>query len=793
MLRTLRTALRFARRWTIQVWIIPVVCAALLATSAFIVLSRAVPDAEAVSIGEFGGADVLVGMNDEVDPSTDVDKVPGIIERFAEVSGDTACAYVYAFLEDPHSRRATLAYEEQLTGCSPEEWGYQLEAGAWPQRPGEIVATAATGLRPGERLEGIVPAGLTVVGVVASPYSKDANTVFAAPGTWRSWNLPSVNDRFPGLSGIVQIVIHGDADAVERFVDQTYGASVALSRADRPRATIITSFPFVYQWPATAVVALAAALSIALHARTSRSRIELMEDQGVPYRRAAMIVRLAQATALGTAAIAGVTAGWALGWASAPAAEAISNSVASATPLPVDPVVRTAIVMFAAWTVFAVAPSLVRRNARPERQSDVLLRRNALPTVRWCLAVAAALGAIVVFVNGERADGAFGAISLIVLAAGLIAPECLVPLAKRGARGAPAARRLAFRRIAERPASAAVAFTAAAILVGPVTAMLVLMTSALAELDESSALPPSRGQAVYVLSGDEHIDQEVDGIVRRAAGTDAPIVVQRPTTADGRGVVASADGLGGILATDEVTSVGALLGIDASPATREALRKGGVLWAAEDTGTHVWALTEDGAAPQPLTVPATAAQEWDRRWQNEARGLMLTDAIDALGLVSVPTQLVWVGVEESESDTIRDALTAAGLGSDLVETYEADFSHGFGDRESGMLAVLLTLGVVMLVASTWSMATALRRQATSLLALGAPSSWLTRVLLVEGAGPILAGAITGGVVSITSSTAALSVAGTAVVLPWPALGAVIGGTAIVAVASLGINMARARM
>lgn len=749
---TARLVARLARPRSGWWWALPVLVLTAVLTLVFVVLVRTEWSAADAREYRFGGANTALYFNDLVPTTQASFDLAGPIDELSALAGSRACAEIAAITQTAARDADTYAYREFQESCSPAAWGYALKSGRWAVSPGEIVATSSTGLNMGDLLEGLTPAPLTVVGIASTPHAINARALLAAPGTWRSWDWPAVSTSFPHLSAtVVGYVTTADPAGIaaafaERAATDPAAASVVvddLTAAGRP---LLERMPYLYLWVAAPISALAAGIALALRARFSTERRRLLVAQGATPRRAIVVVRLAELVALVPALVVGLLIGWALGAAIGPVVPQIVGHRPSATPFVGDPLLRIGIGAGTVWALLVIS-SLCRReptHPRTDTHPARPLRRSR--TWRFGLAGLLTCAGVAMTLSAPDVSFIFAAVLMTVAAFGLVAADVLVAAAVRGPRRHADAR-LAWRRIADRPAGSALAVTAAALTVGPVIAMMVLLSSDIAAQNARERLPPRQDQALLSVFDDEATTERLATLIAEQGGSDVvQVTVSAPTTPDGQGVVATPNGRGAIDAVADVDALDELLGAPVPDEARRVLEAGGILWNGRHAGLNAW--TVGGGTQHRIAFAAEATSAFEERWANSTAGFILDTTATNLGLVITPRALAFSGIDEDEAQSIGDALVQGGYDGSLVRTYRAEDPYSVTPFQLALLGAVGIVGVALFAIAARGIADALRTQAASLLALGVPRTWLVRVFARE-AGTLLAlGIIAGGMFSL---------------------------------------------
>ncbi|MGK2853947.1 MAG: hypothetical protein ACSLE3_07565 [Microbacteriaceae bacterium] len=714
--------------------------------------------------------DTAVYFNDYVPTAEAEFPMSEAIDELSEASGSSACGEINSIMQTDTRDGQTYSYREFQEPCIPDQWGYSLSDGRWPDAPGEVVVSPATGLTDGAILQGLAPGDLTVVGQVVNPHATRALTLLAASGTWRSWDWPAASSAFPRLSAtVIGYTTSDDYQALAnsyhaRADSDPSASSLEVANFAVRGAPVVEKMPYLYGWVAVPVAILAAALGLALRARYSGERRRLLIEQGLAPRSAARVVHGAEVIALVPASIGGVLTGWLVGYAAGPVAAWIAGHEPSPMPLPWDPLVRVVGGTIIVWLSVLIASQIGQhgdRSADGVRASGEGARSFA--TVRHLLAVAGAGMGVFLALSIRDVSIIFAILLLWVVALGLVSPELVTWIVKRFPTRNPASR-LAWRRVAERPTAAAVAVMAAALTVGPVIAMATLLASDIAAQNENARTPPREGQALYYLAGDEGTDSRITTMVTEIAGDDASVVaVSTPQTANGDGIVASSGGLGAVDVISSVDDLEVLLGGPVSDGARRVLKDGGILWNPEYGEPQVWTIGAASTTAIPLT--GAVSEAFEERWARSTAGFMLEATAESRDLTVVDSLLVFGGLTSEEARQVGDELVRQGFDGSLVRTFRPDDPYSVTPFQLGLIGVLGVVGVAMITSSTRGSVDSLRKQNAGLIALGIPRSWLGRVFLRETGVTLLLGVVAGVAISIVTTLLGLLQLGIGIAVP----------------------------
>lgn len=755
-------------------WTLPVAVVGLVLTVAYSTLTRSDLTPAADRVFNYGGSNIAIYFNEYV-PTTQEDfTLASAIDELDALSANTPCAEINSIVQADARSGEVFSYREFASACPPENWGFELVVGRWATGPGEVVATQASNFSTGDTIEGSTPENLTVVGIATNSNALRSQTLIAGSGTWRSWGWPEVAAAFPRLSATV--VAYATADGAEEIrqfytaksVDSPAAGSIDIAEAGTGQSSILTRFPFLYSWIALPLAALATILALALRGRYISSRTMLLGAQGLSPLSARAIVQFSTFVPLIIACATGILAGWFVSVLGTPIVEWIAGRTPGPLQIPIDPAYRLAIgLLFVLVLMFAITlgGSLSTRRS-PRSAGGSLIRKSA--TARQCAAIfATGLAIFTIFVVSD-VSVIIGAMFLMITAIALVSPELVVTLSRIFSGESPASK-LAWRRVSQRPLVAAMAVTAAAIAFGPVVGLGIVISSDISEQNSAARLPPRDGQAMYYLSDDDNVNEQVVDIVSSTSGPDFTVVSLPSVQAEGGGgVVASPDGFGAVEAIADVAALETLLGSTVSAAGKAVLEEGGVLWGPEYSGNVLWAYVGDSLSP--IEVSASSTEALEERWARWSAGFILQSTASDIGLQTVDSLTVFGGVSDAEAEAIGASLANSGLDPSLVRTYRPSDPFAVSPFQWGLIGTIGTVGVALLGAAMRGSVVSLRGQNPGLLALGTPRGWLGRVYLMEGAVTLVAGVLLGGFTAIGVALLGLAQLGIAIVVPFAYIG-----------------------
>ena len=344
-----------------------------------------------------------------------------------------------------------------------------LVAGHYPTGPGQVAVTDGVASTFGLRIGDVWHQGGTtrqVTGIVQNPQSLLDEFALVAPGQVSAPTQVTVLFDAPGVS----------ADSLGPNVQTRQSA--AASNPLNPE-TIVLGLATV----GMLLIALVAVGGFTVLAQRRLRSLGMLGALGATDRNIRLVVRVNGVLVGLIGALAGTVLGLAIWLAYRPTAEADAHHLIGTFAVPWN-VVGPAIALAVVATYFAAArparsitriPLVAALSGRPAPPKQV--RRSALPGVALFV-IAAALLSYSGSSNGNGGGGALelvGGIVLLIVAIILLAPFCLVVLARLGRR-APIAERLALRDLVRYRARSGSAL--AAISLGVFIAALVCILTA---------------------------------------------------------------------------------------------------------------------------------------------------------------------------------------------------------------------------------------------------------------------------------------------------------------------------
>lgn len=759
----LRTSLHLARPRQGLAWLAPIIVVVAIIVLLHALLARVVlPVAGQVALDHGGHEATLhLGSLAVTDPGGTI--ASALHE--ARSADPEACASINAILPRLTESNRTTALVES-TPCEPASFGWTLADGRWPERPGEIAVSAATGWQIGQTLpSGLLPDDTSVVAIVENRWSTHGHAIIAAPGTWESFGWPEVSHRFPQLSAT--LALHTTIDNAEGLAaGRSDPDGVVFVETPGVRRSLSETQPIVYNLPALALGATVTALILALRGRVRGSRRMLLVSQGVSPRAATGAAHLADLWALCAAAAAGVALGMALSLPAGLVLRQITGHDLSNVPLPVDPILRGVLPGLGLALLYGLGQAYVA--GRPPRPADAEPRST---TARHIAAIVLTGGTALLVAAPFDLAAVVGAVLLATIVLALLGPD-VVGRMVRMIRPRHATSRLAMRRVQRTPGPAAAMLAAAAVAVGPGVALLTIATTQLAIDNANARIPPSAGQVLYYPSGTT-TDDLVARVIGQVAPDAQPIDVFPASGPDGQQYLGEDGGFGMVSALGSVHDLELLLATTMDRDATEVLDAGGVLWTGQDHGPRL--VTDAGDVP----LPASMAVDVDERWSRGSEGFMLLGGPAQVQANPEAAVMVYVGLSEQQISQIPDALAAEGLDRGLVRTPRPEDVHVFDPLITTVVVGLALLGTALLVGAARGRVATLRRQASDLAAIGVPRRWTARSLLAECGPTLVAGALAGIAVSAAVTAAGLARLGFAPALPMAAVGIYLAAVALV--------------
>lgn len=770
----LRAATRFLRLRHGWSWAVPVLVMAGLMTAVFVVATQAERTPANARQHRLAGYDVAVYLNDLASTLDDGSSLDAELKGLAQQGFTADCYTVGAGLTLPRRANYIVGFQENSAACPPSEWGNELVEGRWPVRAGEVVSTTGSGFGLGETGGGLTPEPFTVVGIVESRHDLKAQVLFAAPGTWESWGWPEAATRFPLLTATATVFLNTEEIAglndyfAQRAVTEPLAANVEI--LDVPSlvapGTLLERFHFLYRVTGPVAVLLAVLVAFAFRRRLLAARVRQLIDLGMPIPGSVSAVALAFACGVAAMMTLGVTLGWVLGAAfGGPAAEWVSGHEAAAMPEPWDPVARLGLACLVGILVATLAlvrsaaseDALVESPITAPRGSGARHLRDLAGITLACLSVWS------VFTIGDFA-GIYLAILLTTLAVGCWSSTFAL-IASRALPESRPTSRLAKRRMNRRMGASALMFAVGALTTGPVAATMILVATQVESENESARMPPATGQALYFASGLAATDDGVITTALKVAGPQgAALNVYLPTTDDGRGIVASPQGLGAVGLIEDVQQVGEVLRAEVPADVVTVLEAGGIAFLVPGgQPATVWTVGNGPTREIPLTG-ATYLQA-DDRWTRQLSAVMLTETGKQLGWSLGDPQMVITHVDDGEAAKMADAMAKAGFAPSIVRTFTPEDPYSISPLMYGLLAAIGAVGVALLVGASRASLHSLRAQSEGLFSLGAPRIWQGRVFAMETAGAYVPGVLIGTTIAVSITALGVVVLGFTPIVP----------------------------
>ncbi len=745
-------ALRFVAPRHGWSWAAPVLVMAALMTTLFVVASQSERPAVDAREHRLAGYDAAVYLNDLVSTQDGGSTLAAELDALGQRGLSPDCYAVGASLATGQRAQGVVGLRQNSAACPASEWGFDLVQGRWPSHAGEVAATTGSGYGPGTIDSGLTPEPVRVVGLVESRHDLRARTLFAAPGTWESWGWPEVASRYPGLTGTVTVFLTTDdvLGVRELYADRALTDPAAASIEVVAASSVVTPipllerFPYIYRVTGPVVILLSVLVAFAFRRKLLTARIRQLNDLGMSVPSSIGAVSLAFAGVVAAMLALGMTLGWLLSAAAGgPVAQWVSGHQPAPMPQPWDPLARLAGACLIGILVstLALARSSVARET-PVGSEPASADRSAARHVRDVVGIVLACVSVWSVLTIGAFAGIYLAILLTTLAIGCWSSTFALVAARALPESRPSAR-LAKRRMHRRLGASALMFAVGALTIGPVVATMMLVATQIEGENQAERRAPAEGQARYFASGQPDTDEQVVAVALKIAGADGAVEsLYFPTTDEGRGVVATPQGLGAVGLLDDVHAVSQVLRAEVPKQVSDVLEAGGIAFLIPgDRAASVWTV---GTGPnQEIPVTGTAFLDADDRWARELSGVMLTQTGQQLGWTLGDPEAVITGLDDAESAAIPSALVDAGYAPSLVRLYSAADPFTVEPLMYGLLGAVGAIGVAILVGASRASLHSLRAQSEGLFSLGAPRSWQGRVFVLETAGAYAHGVLVG--------------------------------------------------
>lgn len=731
---------RFLRLRSGVWWTLPVVMVLMIMTMTQNALVRFDRTIENIREWEFGGHSEAVHFNTLV-PTTEKNfDLNSVLDKFSPGLSATSCNELMSVLSSYAENQVYFAYKEFYGSCKPREWGFIKDSGRFPQSNYEVLVTADTGFAVGQEIIGLTPKPLQVVGTVSNNNSDNARVIIAYPGTFRSFGWPETSKNWPGFTAVVASTFDGYSQSELETYFKLKDPNVAFNYLSTPRKPLVDKAPYVYSWTALPLFLLAIIFAFALRNSYTKRRISLLNAQGSSTSKSSTILLLANAIHLGIAGIISIILGSLLAFGLAEPVRFMSSRELGPFPFPSDPLFKFGLALSIVSIGVLVSPFLSKlfRAVRGSlKRIKFTNRASTVIAVGFLLAAISALNAPLFQLSY------FAFVLMITLGIAFVAHRFLKWLVPKR-RTIDLAAELAKRRVVGNSFRAGLAFTGSILAIAPVLTFLLMFSSALAQSNASAVALPDVNQVTHDIYRPSQNDKVIENYAMEAAGKDAQVnyffLVKR---SDGTPVVASAEHLGAVLVVDSVEALEQMLQVKLDSEAASVLNAKGILWFSTEGTNSLWTLSMGEQPAQRIPFTASASQNVPLAWSNQAKAVVLTEALRDHNLEKDLPTLVVTGIAVQESQDLAQILLRAGLDPSLVRYHKEGDAYSETPLQLGISAMMGLLGLALLGSSMRSMIISLRSQTRELISVGVPSKWMTRVFLQEFRSTIGLGSLVG--------------------------------------------------
>lgn len=623
---------------------------------------------------------------------------------------------------------------------------YELAAGEWADRAGEVVVTArdeADLPEVGTRmpmLSGRVP--LRVVGVAVDPYTDSTVSLLVGPGTWAAAS-PATTEAFPAIDAFPLLYWDGRRELVmietvtAALGRPGAGPSARTVRASVERADDVAAQPdadagnpLAYRIPGLVLPLIGGGTALALALPVLIRQSSRLRAAGAGPGISQWLPVAATVVPAGRAILLGGGIGGLLGLAVRPLLQQVHHQPLSPWVVPLDPLLRCLLLGLAVLPLGV--PAL--RRPRPLRAGH---EGAGVRRLRRGLAIVAACGCLLALPGASSPTPAMLLAALVVVAVAAAAPDLLAVLLRRmpedGWR-----RRLNVRQLSASGAGRQTVVLTT-VVVGCCTAFTVLLSTMIATQSDRQSPPVLPGQ---VLVADRAspllpVPAAASRVLRAAdlgpAVTRRISFVARGSRSDPTTGAASVDDLDGLLfVADDLATARALLGTTWDAASETVLARGGVLrWVDDPAPSEHQVTVRQRGLSDPLALTGLDRPRLRADWANGAAALTLAETASAHRLPVRYGGVVLTGGEDRLADDLQARLVEAGQDEALVTGY-AEPPPPIPNAALLATAALLALTCVVLVGgSTAARVRELRPTAGQLLAQGVAPGWARRSILTQ--------------------------------------------------------------
>ena len=748
MIKLLRRFLRFrSGLW----WTLPVAVVLAIMTLTHNALLRFDPTTDNIRQWEFGGHTQAVHFNTLV-PTTEKEfKLDSVLESFSPGLSERSCNELMSLLSKYSENQTYFAYKEYSGTCTSKDWGFTLVSGRLPKVPGEVVATIDTGFLVNDKIVGLTPKPLTVVGHVFNKNADTAKVLIGHPGTFRSFGWPDTKNTWPNLTSIAVSTFDGfDQSQLENYF-RNLDPNVAFDYLNYPRKPLLEKSPYLYLWTVFPLFLAAILFSFTLRNAYTRKRESLLISQGSSSLKATVVLLLANSTHLLVIGFIATLTGSVLALLLEGPIRFMSSRELGPFPIPYDPLIKFCISLLLGFLIVLLATLFTRSFRRFSIWSKRLNLSKGLTT----LIAASFLVAAVAALNAPLFQlSYFAFVLLITLGIAFVSHRFLKWVAGRRQTN-DLATELARRRISSNSFRAGLAFTGSVLATAPVLTFLLMFSSALAQSNSQAVALPDKNQVTYDIFQPSQNDKVIENMALKAAGANGKVnSFSLLKTTSGVPVVATPDRLGAVLVVDSVDTLEEMLQTKLTFQASNALRNGGILWFSTAGSKQLWTLAIGSSPANPIEFESSASLRVPLPWSNQAKAVILSSSLESHGLQRDTSTVVVTGISNQEANGLADALLAAGLDPSLVRYHKEGDAYSETPLQLGIVTMMGLLGMALMSSSTRAMISSLRAQARELISLGVPASWMSRVFFYEFRSTLGLGALTGlGLTALASGLA----------------------------------------
>ncbi|MFD5479616.1 UbiA prenyltransferase family protein [Streptomyces hawaiiensis] len=800
--------------------------AALFVMAMFIVLKTLSLSGAQVADRDIGRFDASVGYGSIQLPPGDDAFVPDLTERVRAAGVTDAMVMLSASdvqLDITPVRNVTMLETDWASGPYPRR--YDLQAGRWPSRPGEVVVTEAqdTRVAPGEVLTVLGDVRLKVVGT-ADDRNADTTNLLAGPGTWATL-ATDLAKGFPALGAQPILLWSGSAPrpVISAFTSaigswekeqgkKADGAAavadtLSLRSDDRAEGFWIEKTPAGYTIPALVVPLGAVLLVFGLNDRRFRRTLDYLVSLGVSRPTAAAGLTLAALFWSLVAAAVGAVTGLAVGAGARLLISHLRQRPAGPVDGLLDPVLRLLVLITLTSLVAGLALGRARRDDVPSpghadagRDSAGTSASKAARRIRdgrQLLAVAAWCAAAVYSVRVDSPAMAMTLAGIVTIAVLLVVPEAfaltLRLLPERGPRT-----RLARRQLAADSRRARAALAVLTVLFGASLGFLALLDTLLRTADTQSHPDVLPGQVMLTDSGSDRFGPS-SAVLRAAEATGAldgrPRFELSPVyTMDSGDIIRSATRPGSdtlFLTVGSPSDAERLIGraLDRDQAT--TLSEGGLLIWADAPGapeggatrTDLIVRQDDKILWRTPELPTAAVEAPPTHWRAGSDGIMLRSTARDLRL-PLPDHgpVMFTGVADTDAEAVQKAVIASGNDARAVRMYVAPPPAIPPAALVATAVALVLLVLATVLASVRGQIRTLRGYLAGLTALGLPPAWTRHILLYQQGALIAVSTLLGLVIALLPTVIiATQISGFVLSVPWVQLGTLLAATYLAAI------------